>query len=86
MDLQLPVGDGPERRPLRLLALEPLPPLLGAVTVQFFPPADLPFLEHEIHANPFLQAPQRWPEPVLNQHSFPQLALGLTSPRLPVKL
>ncbi len=46
----------PERQPLRLLALKPLPHLLGAGAIQFFKPAHLPLLENEIDINPLIQA------------------------------
>jgi len=37
MGPKLLVGDGPQRRSLGLLALEPLPPLLGGVAIQVWP-------------------------------------------------
>jgi len=37
MGPKLLVGDGPQRRSLGLLALEPLPPLLGGVAIQAWP-------------------------------------------------
>jgi len=44
---------GPGR--LELVALKPLSPLLGAVSIPFFKPADLPLLENQFRINPFLQ-------------------------------
>ena len=58
MGPQLLVGGGPERRPLRLLALEPLLHLLGAGAIQFFQPAYLPFFENQLQIDLLLQASQ----------------------------
>jgi len=58
MGPQVLVGDGPERRPLRLLALELLLRPLGAVTIQLFQSAYLLFFENQLQINLLLQARQ----------------------------
>jgi hypothetical protein len=67
---QVLLRGGPERRPLRVLALESLQHLLGAGAIQFFQLAYLPLLENQFQANTFIQATQtdglhllhRWPQ------------------------
>ena len=55
---QVRLGGGPERRPLGLLALEPLPHLLGAGAIQFFQLTYLPLLKNQFQVNIFIQATQ----------------------------
>ena len=61
-----------------VVALHPLPHLLGAGPIQFFQPADLPLLEDEFDVNPFIQATQAWSEAILVLHPFARLDLCLT--------
>ena len=65
------------------MALKPLPHLLGAVSIPFFKPAGLPWLENQFRVNPFLQTTPVWLEapPVLN--FFTLLDLRLTCQVLP---
>jgi hypothetical protein len=59
MGPQVLSGGAPKRRrPLTLLALEPLHHLLGAGAIQFFQSAYLPFFENRLQLNLLLQASQ----------------------------
>ena len=58
MGPQVLSGGAPKRRPLRLLALEPLHHLLGAGAIQFFQSAYLPFFKNRLQLNLLLQGSQ----------------------------